>query len=412
MAIICPFKAIRPAPDLACKIAALPYDVYNSSEARAVVGENPFSFLKIDRAETMFPEGTDMYSKEVYERAAAELSEMRKNGQFIQDEEACLYIYELTMNGRSQRGLVCCTSMDDYLNDVIKKHENTRADKELDRIKHVDACSAHTGPIFMAYRQNESVRKVLDVIVKDKPIYDFVSDDGIGHKVWKIAGKEAIEEIVTAFAQMASLYIADGHHRAASAVKAGLKRRNENQNHTGEEEYNYFLSVLFDERELQILDYNRVVHKVETELMAELLTKLEASFEIKECGTSPVRPGCKGEMGMYFEKNWYYLKARQGTKSTDAVNSLDVATLQNYVFAPIFGIHDFKTDSRLQFVGGIRGLEELVKIVDREKNAVAFAMYPTSMSELLTVADEGRLMPPKSTWFEPKLRSGLFIHEF
>lgn len=412
MAIIRPFKAIRPAPGLVSKIAALPYDVYSSSEARKVVEANPISFLKIDRAETMFSEGMDMYSEEVYKRAAAELDEMRKNEQFLQDEEACLYIYELTMNGRRQRGLVCCASVDDYLNDVIKKHENTREDKELDRIRHVDACRAHTGPIFMAYRKNDIVRNIVDGVVKDEPIYDFVSDDGIGHKVWKIAGQEVIEEIVTAFAQMASLYIADGHHRAASAMKAGLKRRNENQNHTGEEEYNYFLSVLFDERELQILDYNRVVHKVETELMAELLTKLEASFEIKECGTSPVRPGCKGEMGMYFEKNWYYLKARQETKSTDVVNSLDVAVLQNYVFAPIFGIQDFKTDSRLQFVGGIRGLSELTDIVDREENAVAFTMYPTSMSELLAVADEGRLMPPKSTWFEPKLRSGIFIHEF
>lgn len=412
MAKIRAFKAVRPKEVLVDKIAALPYDVYSSREARNIVEENPYSFLKIDRAETQFPENVDMYSKQVYEKAASTLREMKENGEFIQDEADCLYIYELTMDGRRQRGLVCLASVDDYLNNVILKHENTRAEKELDRINHIDICSAHTGPIFLAYRSNEDMKKIIDEIVQTKPLYDFVSEDGIGHRVWKISKLDNITCITEFVGQMKHLYIADGHHRAASAVKVGLKRREEHPDYDRTEEFNYFLSVLFDESELKIFDYNRVVHQIDAQTMEDLLKKISENFEIVKCEETILKPQKKGEIGMYFKKQWYLLKTRPEIESSDVVDNLDVSLLQNYMLSPIFGIEDPKTDSNLQFVGGIRGLVELERIVEKDASAVAFAMYPTSIEELLAVADEGRLMPPKSTWFEPKLRSGLFIHEF
>lgn len=412
MAQIRPFKAVRPKSELADKIAARPYDVYSSSEARKIVESNPFSFLKIDRAETQFPEEVDMYSSQVYEKAASTLKEMKKVGQFIQDETECFYIYELTMKGRSQRGLVCCASIDDYLAGTIRKHENTRVEKEVDRINHVDTCSAHTGPIFLAYRSNDVIQRWIKEIIQTLPLYDFVGEDGSGHRVWKISDSGMVSMITEAFGQMRHLYIADGHHRAASAVKVGLKRREEHPNYDGTEEFNYFLSVLFDESELKIFDYNRVIHNIDKQTMENLWEKLAVNFEVVKSDVVALKPQGKGEFGMYFHKKWYLLRAKPEIKSADVVESLDVSVLQNYVLAPIFGIEDPKTDENIQFVGGIRGLSELEKIVDEDGAAVAFAMYPTSMEELLAVADEGRLMPPKSTWFEPKLRSGLFIHEF
>lgn len=409
MARIRAFKAVRPEETLVDKIAALPYDVYSSSEARKIVEENPFSFLKIDRAETLFSDDVDMYSMQVYEKAASTLKEMKKNGEFLQDETECFYIYELTMDGRSQRGLVCLASIDDYLEGAIRKHENTRADKELDRIHHIDICNAHTGPIFLAYRSNVKMQKMIEKIVREEPIYDFVSEDGIEHRVWKIADAAEITDL---FAKVGHLYIADGHHRAASAVKVGLKRRAEHPDYDGTEEFNYFLSVLFDESELKIFDYNRVVHNVSKQTMENLLKKLLKNFEISKCGDEILRPEKKGEIGMYFQKKWYLLKAKPEIQGSDVVERLDVSLLQNYVLDPIFGVKDPKTDPNIQFVGGIRGLTELERIVKGDGMAVAFAMYPTSMEELFAVADEGRLMPPKSTWFEPKPRSGLLIHEF
>lgn len=412
MAKIRAFKAVRPKEVLVDKIAALPYDVYSSREARNIVEENPYSFLKIDRAETQFPENVDMYSKQVYEKAASTLREMKENGEFIQDEADCLYIYELTMDGRSQRGLVCLAFIDDYLNGIIRKHENTRAEKELDRINHIDICSAHTGPIFLVYRSNEEMKNIIGAIVQTKPIYDFVSEDGIGQRVWKISEPDQIVCITDFVGQMKHLYIADGHHRAASAVKVGLKRREEHPDYDRTEEFNYFLSVLFDESELKIFDYNRVVHRIDAQTMENLLEKISQNFEIVKCDDASLKPQKKGEIGMFFKQKWYLLKVRPEIESSDVVDNLDVSLLHNYMLSPIFGIEDPKTDSTLQFVGGIRGLKELERIVEKDASAVAFAMYPTSMEELLAVADEGRLMPPKSTWFEPKLRSGLFIHEF
>ncbi|MDY5846243.1 MAG: DUF1015 family protein [Bariatricus sp.] len=412
MAKIRAFKGVRPAPEYAKQIAALPYDVYCSSEAREIVEKNPLSFLKIDRAETQFPEETDMYSEEVYEKARDTYREMKEEGKFIQDEMPCLYLYELTMEGRRQRGIMCCASVDDYLNQVIKKHENTREEKEIDRINHVDVLSAHTGPIFLAYRSNEGIREKIEEAVSGEPIYDFNSDDGIGHRVWKIEEEEWNEDVCRRFAEIESLYIADGHHRAASAVKVAQNRRLENPNYTGEEEFNYFLAVLFDEEELKIYDYNRVVHKVSGEIIGNLPEILKGGFKVKYAGKEEVHPSQKGEIAMYLKEGWYLLQTKSKLCPEDVVKGLDVSILQNCILAPVLGIDNPKTDERIQFVGGIRGLGELMKIVDSEENAVAFAMFPTSLKELFAVADEGRLMPPKSTWFEPKPRSGLFIHEF
>lgn len=410
MSTIRPFKGIRPAVELAASIAALPYDVYNSSEARQIVQANPLSFLKIDRAETLLPEGTDIYSPEVYKTARRTLDEMIQNGSFVQDTQDCYYIYALTMNGRTQTGLVACASVEDYLNNVILKHENTLAAKEEDRIRHVDACSAQTGPIFLAYRPHQEIGRLINNIKQGKPLYDFTSDDQIRHQVWMIPDRKTIDKISYYFAGISHLYIADGHHRAASAVKVGLRRKAQNPAHTGTEEYNFFLSVLFPSNELNILDYNRVVTDRNGCTFEKILDKIKDGFEITQLHSGPYRPARKGEFGMYADGNWYRLVSRIPS-AHDPVTDLDVSVLQDYILAPVFGIKDPKTDSRIRFIGGIRGLHILEEIAD-SSNGIAFSMYPTAMDELLNVADAGMLMPPKSTWFEPKLRSGLFIHRF
>ncbi|MCR5754188.1 MAG: DUF1015 family protein, partial [Acetatifactor sp.] len=318
--------------------------------------------------------------------------------------------YELTMNGRSQTGIVACASIDDYQNQIIKKHENTRADKEQDRINHVDICNMQTGPIFLTYHANEILRECVVEVKKTHPEYNFVSDDGIGHRVWVILDSSKIDTIRNAFEQINAIYIADGHHRCASAVKVGLKRREQFPDYTGEEEFNYFLSVLFPDEELHILDYNRVVKDLNGLSDDEFLMKLKECFTIKEAGSIPYRPEKKGSFGMFLNDKWYCLTAKDEIRSSDAVEGLDVSILQNHLLRPILGIEDPKNDKRIDFVGGIRGLAELERRVHTDMK-VAFSMYPTSIEELLAVADEGRLMPPKSTWFEPKLRSGLFLHD-
>ena len=410
MSTIRPFKGIRPKEELAASIAALPYDVYSSSEARKIVQANPLSFLKIDRAETLLPEGTDIYSPEVYKTARRTLDEMIQNGSFVQDTEDCYYIYALTMNGRTQTGLVACASIEDYLNNVILKHENTLAAKEEDRIRHVDACSAQTGPIFLAYRPHQEIRKILDGVKQEQPLYDFISDDQIRHQVWMISDRELIGKISHYFAGISHLYIADGHHRAASAVRVGQRRKAQNPAHTGREEYNFFLSVLFPSDELKIFDYNRVVTDRNGCTFDAILDKIKGGFEITQLPSGPYHPARKGEFGMYAGGNWYRLVSSIPATG-DPVTDLDVSVLQDHILAPVFGIKDPKTDSRIRFIGGIRGLHILEEIPD-SSNGIAFSMYPTSMDELLNVADAGMLMPPKSTWFEPKLRSGLFIHRF
>ena len=410
MAKIKAFKCVRPNTDVASRVAALPYDVYNSEEAKVVVSKEPLSFLKIDRAETAFEKTMDPHNPQVYEKAKELFDKACENGTFIQDDKECLFLYELTMDGRSQTGIVSCSSVDDYLNNVIKKHENTRADKEQDRINHVDSLSAQTGPIFLAYRAKEEINKIVSEVKKENALYDFISEDGIGHRVWKISDEAVIAKIIDIFAGINEIYIADGHHRAASAVKVSLKRREENPNFTGDEEFNYFLSVMFQDSELKILDYNRVVKDLNGLSKEEFFEKVKAAgFEVNEV-SGPLAPAKKGQFGMFLEGKWYELVAKESILSDDAVEGLDVSILQNNLLGPILGIKDPRTDKRIDFVGGIRGLGELEKRCEIDMK-LAFSMYPTSMAELFSVADDGKLMPPKSTWFEPKLRSGIFIHK-
>jgi len=410
MAQIRPFKCIRPKVELASKIAALPYDVYNREEAKKEFIKEPFSFLKIDRAEIQFCEEVDVYDERVYLKARDTLMDMLEKGEFIKDHRACYYIYELTMGLRSQTGIVACASIDDYLNHTIKKHENTRADKEVDRIHHVDVCNAQTGPIFLAYRANEKIDLIISSIKTTLPLYDFTSTDGIKHTVWKSENELNNQEIYREFEGMNQIYIADGHHRCASAVKVGLKRREKKPDYLESDEFNYFLSVLFPDNQLMIMDYNRVVRDLNGYTTTEFLEAIGKIFDVSMPQNEPYKPMHKGEIGMYLDKCWYALGIRDVYKNNHPVDSLDVSILQNYLLKPILNIVDPKTDKRIDFVGGIRGLAELEKRV-KEDCKVAFAMYPTSISELFDVADAGLLMPPKSTWFEPKLRSGLFIHE-
>ncbi len=410
MAIIKPFAAIRPEAGKADKIAALPYDVYNREEAKEVVKKNPLSFLKIDRAETQFDDSVDTYDERVYTKAHDMLWEMVEDGSFVREEQPCYYIYELTMNGRTQTGITACASIDDYAQGIIKKHENTRADKEADRIHHVDSCNAQTGPIFLAYRSNREINDVVEQVKKETALYDFVAEDGIRHRVWVIHKAEDIQTIEAAFASIGEIYIADGHHRAASAVRVGFLRREAHPNYSGDEEFNYFLSVLFPDDQLMIMDYNRVVKDLNGMNTETFLEKVQSLFEVSEGSKTQIRPEKKGEFSMYLEDKWYLCKIKAANQSKDPVGGLDVSLLQELLLAPVLGIGDPKTDKRIDFVGGIRGLQELERRVHSDC-AVAFAMYPTSIGELFDVADAGLLMPPKSTWFEPKLRSGLFIHE-
>ncbi len=409
MATIKPFECIR--PDAACvdQVAALPYDVYNREEAVAEVKREPKSFLKIDRAETQFDDSVDTYAPEVYAKAKELLEEAMADGTYITDKEQAYYIYALTMNGRTQTGIVACASIDDYQNNVIKKHENTRAEKEVDRITHVDTLSAQTGPIFLAYRANDTIREEVAKAKENEPLYDFVSNDDIRHQVWKIDDKESIDKIQHAFETIDSIYIADGHHRAASAVKVGQKRRDANPGYTGNEEFNYFLSVLFPDEELMILPYNRVIKDLNGYKPTALLEQISQYFDVA-LSNEQVDPQNKGEFGMYLEGKWYKLTTHKDIQKSHPVDGLDVAILQQYILTPLFGINDPKTDKRIDFVGGIRGLGELERRCNKDC-VLAFSMYATSIGELFAVSDANLLMPPKSTWFEPKLRSGIFIHK-
>lgn len=411
MATIRPFKCIRPERNVVSKVAALPYDVYNRDEALEEVLKEPLSFLKIDRAETQFDKDFNPYDKQVYEKARDILQEMIQDGTLLNDNEEGYYIYELTMNGRSQTGVVGCASIDDYLNDVIKKHEKTREDKEIDRINHVDICNAQTGPIFLAYRSQEVINEVVNKIKTEDALYDFIAQDEVRHVVWKVNEEADIKVIAEAFKNIDSIYIADGHHRTASAVKVGLKRREEHPGYTGDEEFNFFLSVLFPHDQLMILDYNRVVKDLNGYSKEDFLYELSRNFKVEEIGSEGYKPEEKATFGMYLENTWYKLTLDEELLSDDPVQGLDVAILENNLLSPILNIKDIRTDKRIDFVGGIRGLKELEKRVDSGEMKVAFSMHPTSITELFDVSDANELMPPKSTWFEPKLRSGIFIHE-
>ncbi|MCR5107213.1 MAG: DUF1015 family protein [Lachnospiraceae bacterium] len=410
MADILPFYAIRPKKGLESRIAALPYDVYNRAEAKACVEGDEYSFLRIDRAETQLPDDVDTYDDAVYSKAEELFEDMISKGDLVKDDRKNYYIYELTMNERSQTGIVAVASIDDYLNNVIKKHENTRADKEADRIRHVDFLSAQTGPIFLAYKSNEAINEVVKRTKEKACDYDFISDDGIRHRGYTISDPSDTEIISKAFKDMDSIYIADGHHRCASAVKVGLKRREEHPDHKGNEEFNYFLSVLFPDDQLMIMDYNRVIKDLNGHTPDEVLGFLKKKGSLKKLGREAKAPGHKGEVSVYLENEWYSYEFADELRSDDPVQSLDVSVLQNEILEPLFGIKDPKTDPGIDFVGGIRGLLELERRVSTDCR-IAFAMYPTSIGELFRVADNNLLMPPKSTWFEPKLRSGLYIHE-
>ncbi len=413
MATIRPFMGIRPQAEYAEAVAALPYDVMNSEEAREMVKGKPYSFLHIDKAEVDLPQDTDIYSDAVYAKAKENLEDMIAQGVFMQDLLPNLYIYRLTMNGKSQTGLVACTSIDEYLNGTIKKHELTRADQEADRIRHVDTLNANTGPIFLAYKNNETARVIIEGWkASNQPVYDFVSEDGIGHTVWVVDSDTEIGILVDSFRQVENLYIADGHHRNASAVKVGLKRRELKELYTGEEEYNYYLSVLFPADELKIMDYNRVVKDLNGHTSEEFLALLTTKFEVAPyLGEGQLKPVQPHQFGLYLEGKWFSLTTKREVLSDDPVLGLDVSILQKEVLEPILAIGDPRTDKRIDFVGGIRGLAELEKRVDSGEMKLAFSLYPTSMDELMSVADAERIMPPKSTWFEPKLRSGLFLHD-
>ena len=410
MSVLRPFRAIRPTQENASKVAALPYDVMNSQEAAEMVKGNPISFLHVDKAEIDLPEGTYIYDEKVYLKARENLDRLSEDGICIQDEKPCLYIYRQIMNGRAQTGIVGCASIDDYMNNIIKKHELTRADKEADRINHVDYCNANTGPIFLTYRADKTVDAIVEKYLKNQPEYDFVTDDGITNTVWVIDNDDDIGTLSDAFTNIPALYIADGHHRAASAVKVGMKRRESKPDYNGTEEFNFFLAVYFRSDDLAIMDYNRLIADYNGKTKDELLNEISEKFDIEKKDAT-YHPEMKHTFGMYIGKEWYKLTAKNGIfDENDPVDRLDVSILQKNVISPVFGIDDPRTDKRIDFVGGIRGLGELERRCSIDMQ-IAFSMYPTTLDDLMDIADAQKIMPPKSTWFEPKLLSGLFIHK-
>ena len=413
MAIIKSLKGLRPTAALASQVASLPYDVMNTAEARTMAAGNAYSFLHVSRAEIDLPEGTDIHAATVYEKAKENFLALIANGTLVQDSKPCLYIYAQTMDGRRQVGLVACSSIDDYFSGVIKKHEYTRPEKELDRIAHMEAVSAHVGPIFLTYPSHSGVKAIIAQTIAGTPAYDFTSIDGIHHSLWVLDGDAEITKILDYFEhEIPYTYIADGHHRAASAAKVGKKLRDQNPNHTGQEEYNFFLSVLFPADELAIMDYNRVVKTLNGHSKENLLQKVAEKFTIAPIAAADAKPALLHDFAMYIEHEWYRLTALAGTYTNDPIGILDVSILQNNILEPLLGIGDPRTDKNIDFVGGIRGMNELQRRVDSGEMAVAFALYPVSLQQLMDIADSGSVMPPKSTWFEPKLRDGLVSHLF
>jgi uncharacterized protein (DUF1015 family) len=390
----------------------LPYDVMSSKEARGMVKNNKYSFLHVDRAEVNLDESVGEYDKVVYDTAKKVLENMIEEGLYIQEKAPAIYIYQQIMDGRGQKGIVCCTSVDDYINNIIKKHERTRLLKEIDRVNHVDICNANTGPIFLTYRNNNEISSIVEEWTKKEPVYDFISEDGNGHRVWIIDDNIVIEKLVKLFKSIKYLYIADGHHRSASAVKVALKRRKQLGKYTGNEEFNYFLSIIYPDTELKVFDYNRTVKDLNGLSEEEFFSKVEESFYLsKSESNKPVSPKNKHEFGMYMNKQWFILRAKDGSfDESNPIDSLDVSILQNNLLNPILGISDPTKSERIEFIGGIRGLKELENRADTDMK-VSFSMYATTIDDIMNVADSGKTMPPKSTWFEPKPRSGIFIHK-
>lgn len=411
MAVLRKFKALRPKKGLENKVASYPYDVLSSEEARELVKGNPYSFLHVVKPEVDLPEGTDLYSEAVYDKARENLDKFINEGILIKEDRPKLYIYRQKMGKREQYGIVGCVSAEDYDKDVIKKHEHTRPAKEADRIKHVDRTNANAGPVFLTYKAKPDIDRLVNKATKEKPVYDFTASDGIGHTVWVIEDDSLSDGLIREFGKIGSIYVADGHHRSASGARVAEMRKAANPRHTGDEEYNFFLAVLFPDNQLHIMDYNRVLKNLNVHSSDELFKTLEGYFTVKKKGVKPFKPKKKGTFGMYWDKNWYKLTAKsEYEEKHDPVESLDISYLQKNLLEPFFGIKDPRTSDDIDFVGGIRGLKELVKLVDSGQFKVAFALYPTSVKELMDIADSGRVMPPKSTWFEPKLRSGLLVH--
>lgn len=413
MAIVRPFRAVRPHETLADKVAALPYDVMNSEEAREMVKDNPYSFLHVDKSEVDLSPSIDLYDQRVYDKARENIVKFIEEGTLVQEKEKALYIYTLVMDGHPQTGLVSLASIDDYQNNVIKKHEFTRAEKEADRIRHVDVTNFHTGPIFLTYVYQEEITRIIEEYKKSHtPLYDFVAEDGVQHTAWAILDEEIIEELKKRFEKVESLYIADGHHRAASAVRVGMMRREKNKDFTGDEEFNYFLSVIFPSNELRIMDYNRVVKDLNGCDSEQFMDAIRKDFTVTAYeGEGPYRPEMKHTFGMYLDGRWYKLEAKKHIVfDEDPLKRLDCKILQDHLLHPVLGIEDPRVDKRIDFVGGIRGLKELERRVEKDMK-VAFSMYPTTIMDLISISDAGMVMPPKSTWFEPKLRSGLFLHD-
>ena len=414
MATIKPFKGLRPPQSLVEKVASRPYDVLNSDEARREAEGNNMSLYHIIRPEIDFPVGTDEHDERVYQKAAENFQLWQDRGWLVQDEEEHYYIYAQTMNGKTQYGLVVGAYVPDYLNGVIKKHELTRRDKEEDRMKHVRVCNANIEPVFFAYPDNDALNAIIARYTAQKPVYDFIAPgDGFGHTFWVIDDKQDIAAITQAFAKMPALYIADGHHRSAAAALVGAEKAKQNPQHRGDEEYNYFMAVCFPAGQLTIIDYNRVVRDLNGMTPAQLLNALKKHFDVEDKGTAePYRPTCLHNFSLYVDGHWYSLTAHADTYDDhDPIGVLDVTISSRYILDELLGIRDLRSDKRIDFVGGIRGLGELKQRVDSGEMAMALALYPVSMKQLMDIADTGNIMPPKTTWFEPKLRSGLVIHK-
>ena len=414
MAILKAFKGLRPPAGIAKDVAAPPYDVLNSQEARKLAENNEKSLLHITKPEVDLPEDINLYDEKVYQKAKENFRRFQDNGWLVQDGNEHLYIYAQTMNGKTQYGIVGAAAVEDYLNGVIKKHELTRPDKEADRMKHVRTVMANVEPVFFAYPAVQEIDEIVaDFVANNKPVYDFTADDGIGHHFWVIDKPDIIQRIITLFDEIPNTYVADGHHRTAAAALVGKELKEANPNHTGKEAYNYFLAVHFPDNQLTIIDYNRVVKDLNGLSTQEFVREVEKHFTVTPMGSKPYKPGKLHEFSMYLDKTWYKLEAKEGTyDDNDPIGVLDVSVLSKYVLDEILDIKDLRRSKRIDFVGGIRGLEELQKRVDSGEMAAAFALYPVSMKQLIDIADSGKIMPPKTTWFEPKLRSGLAIYKF
>ena len=413
MSVVKPFKGLRPDKKIAEKLSCLPYDVMNSQEAKKMAENNPYSFLHITRAEIDLDDNVDPHSKVVYDKSIENFKKFQDEKFLVQDSDPKFYIYAQTMDGRTQYGIAGAAFCEDYQNGIIKKHELTRPDKEDDRMVHIKTINANAEPVFLSYRAVPEIDAIVSNIVNNqKPEYDFISNDGFGHKFWVIDDKNTNQAIEKLFAEkVPALYVADGHHRTAAAARVGLEKKSQNKNHTGKEEYNYFLAVIFPDNQLKIMDYNRVVKDLNSMTEEEFLSALEKNFEVEKIGSEIYKPQKLHEFSMYMSKNWYKLSAKPNTyDDSDAIAGLDVTVLTKTVLEPLLDIKDLRTSKRIDFVGGIRGLNELKKRVDSNEMKCAFALYPVSMQQLLTIADTGNIMPPKTTWFEPKLRSGLVVH--